>query len=105
MKAEKYLETEPCGVAKTLKIIGSKWTSLVLHYLFQGKTRFGELQRAMPEISPKTLSQRLKSLQEEGIITKKVYAEVPLHVEYRLTAKGKSLHAIIDTMTEWGEQH
>lgn len=105
MIPERKLQEEPCGVAKTLKIIGSKWTSLLLHYLFEGKTRFNELQRAMPGVSPKTLSQRLKALQDEGIITKQVFAEVPLHVEYTLTEKGKSLNDIIQKMAEWGEKH
>lgn len=94
---------DDCGVAKTLRVIGSKWTMLLLHHLFEGKKRFGELQRAMKGISPKTLSQRLQELEQEGIITKKVFAEVPLHVEYKLTTKGESLGEIFDKMTAWGE--
>lgn len=97
-------QPDDCGVAKTLKIVGSKWTMLVLHHLFEGKKRFGELQRAMEGISPKTLSQRLQELEKEGIIRKKVFAEVPLHVEYTLTAKGESLGEIFDKMAEWGEK-
>jgi DNA-binding HxlR family transcriptional regulator len=93
-----------CPVAKTLKVIGSKWTMLILHNLFDGKKRFGELQRSLPGISPKTLSQRLQELEQEGIITKKVYAEVPLHVEYNLTEKGKSLDGIFDSLKQWGER-
>lgn len=94
-----------CAVAKTLKIMGSKWTTLILHYIFEGQTRFGELQRSMPGISPKTLSQRLQELEAEGIISKKVFAEVPLHVEYSLTKKGRSLEDILNKMAEWGEKH
>lgn len=93
-----------CGVAKTLKVIGSKWTMLILHNLFEGKKRFGELQKTLDGISPKTLSQRLQELEQEGIITKKVFAEVPLHVEYTLTKKGESLGEIFDTMAAWGEK-
>lgn len=93
-----------CGVATTLKIIGSKWTMLILHNLFDGKKRFGELQRALSPISPKTLSLRLQELEKEGIITKKIFAEVPLHVEYSLTKKGESLGEIFDKMTQWGEK-
>lgn len=93
----------PCGVAKTLKIIGSKWTMLILHNLFSGPMRFGQLQRALSGISPKTLSQRLQELEKEKIIKKHVFAEVPLHVEYSLTKKGQSLSKIFDDMAQWGE--
>jgi len=92
-----------CGVTKTLKIIGSKWTILILHDLCQGTKRFGELQRSLTGISPKTLSLRLQQLEKNGILKKKVFAEVPLHVEYSLTEKGKSLKAVIDGMHKWGE--
>lgn len=92
-----------CGVAATLKVIGSKWSMLILHNLFEGKKRFGELQRSLSPISPKTLSLRLQELEKEGIIVKKIFAEVPLHVEYTLTKKGKSLGEIFDKMAQWGE--
>lgn len=92
-----------CGVAKTLKVIGSKWSMLILHNLFEGRMRFGELQRRLDPISPKTLSQRLQELEKEGIVKKKVFAEVPLHVEYSLTKKGESLGEIFQQMTSWGQ--
>jgi DNA-binding HxlR family transcriptional regulator len=94
-----------CGVAKTLKIMGSKWTALILHNIFEGKHRFGELQREMSGISPKTLSQRLQELEAEGIISRTVFAEVPLHVEYNLTDRGTSLGEVFAKMMEWGEMH
>lgn len=90
-----------CGVAKTIKIIGSKWTMLILHNLFEGTHRFGELQKSLHPISPKTLSERLKELEREGIIIKKVYPQVPLRVEYSLTTKGKSLDSIFRQMAKW----
>jgi DNA-binding HxlR family transcriptional regulator len=93
-----------CAVSKTLKIVGSKWTMLLLHNIFDGKKRFGELQRSLPGISPKTLSQRLRDLERDGIITKKVYAEVPLHVEYSLTEKGKSLRGVFRSLENWGNK-
>ncbi len=93
-----------CAVSKTLKIVGSKWTMLLLHNIFDGKKRFGELQRSLPGISPKTLSQRLRDLERDGIITKKVYAEVPLHVEYSLTEKGKSLRGVFRSLENWGKK-
>lgn len=92
-----------CGVEKTLKIIGSKWTMNILHILFNGKKRFGELQKLLMGISSKTLSQRLQELEKEKIIAKKVFAEVPLHVEYSLTEKGKSLGDVFKKMSQWGE--
>jgi DNA-binding HxlR family transcriptional regulator len=76
-----------------------------LYYLFQGKNRFGQLQKAMPGISPKTLSLRLKELENEIIITKKIFAEVPLHVEYSLTPRGQLLFKIIHAMDEWGSEN
>src|SRR5579864_9328330 len=91
-----------CAVSKTLRIIGSKWTMLLLHNIFEGKKRFGELQRSLPGISPKTLTQRLRELEEHGVISKKVYAEVPLHIEYSLTEKGKSLRGVFHSLEEWG---
>ncbi len=96
---------EKCGVSKTLKIIGSKWTMMILHNLFDGTKRFGQLQRVLPGISPKTLSQRLDELEQEGIIKKKIFAEVPPHVEYNLTQKGLSLGKIFNNMAQWGEKH
>jgi len=95
---------EGCAVSKTLKIIGSKWTMLLIHNIFGGKNRFGELQRALPGISPKTLTQRLRELESHGIISKKVYAEVPLHIEYSLTEKGKSLRGIFRSLENWGNK-
>lgn len=92
-----------CGVEKTLRIIGSKWTMNILHNLFNGKKRFGELQKLLTSISSKTLSVRLQELEKEKIISKKVFAEVPLHVEYSLTEKGKSLGEIFKKMAKWGE--
>jgi DNA-binding HxlR family transcriptional regulator len=97
------MKKDTCGVEKTLKIIGSKWTMLILHNLFDGEKRFGQLQRILSPISPKTLSQRLHELEKEGIIRKKVYAEVPLRVEYSLTKKGFSLREIFDQMAQWGQ--
>lgn len=93
-----------CAVSRTLKIVGSKWTMLLIHNIFDGKKRFGELQRSLPGISPKTLTQRLRELEQHGIISKKVYAEVPLHIEYSLTDKGKSLRGVIRSLENWGSK-
>jgi DNA-binding HxlR family transcriptional regulator len=92
-----------CGVEKTLQLIGAKWTAMIIHNLLEGKNRFGLLERELVGISPKTLSIRLKELEASGLITKKVYAEIPLHVEYFLTNKGLSLQKVFQAMNEWGD--
>jgi DNA-binding HxlR family transcriptional regulator len=94
-----------CPVAKTLKMVGSRWSLLLIHNLFDGKKRFGELQRSLEGISPKTLSLRLQELEQAGVIDKKIFAEVPLHVEYSLTEKGKSLEDMFKVMAEWGTKY
>lgn len=90
-------------ITRTLKIIGSKWTILILRELCDGTKRFGELQKALNGISPKTLSQRLKDLEKDKIIKKRIFAEIPLHVEYSLTPHGQSLREVIDKIRQWGE--
>ncbi len=99
------MPTEHCYVAKTLKVIGSKWTMMILHNLFEGRNRFGLLQRELKTISPKTLSQRLDELEKTGIISKKIFSEVPLHVEYSLTPKGKSLEKVFKDLESWGRNN
>lgn len=76
----------------------------ILHDLCVGTKRFGELQRSLSGISPKTLSQRLQQLEKEGIVKKHVFAEVPLHVEYSLTEKGAELKKIFRQIENWGEK-
>ncbi|HDR7525923.1 TPA: helix-turn-helix transcriptional regulator [Bacillus paranthracis] len=85
----------PCPIAKTLDVIRTKWTFLIIRdLLIEGTLRFSDLQKSMDGISPKTLSLRLKELESQGIITRKVYPEVPPRVEYTLTDKGKQLEGI-----------
>lgn len=91
-------------LSKTLKVIGSKWTVHILRELCDGTKRFGQIERALRGISPKTLSLRLDELEYGGIVKKKIFVEVPLHVEYSLTPKGQSLRAIIIKMKQWGEK-
>ncbi|HLO32199.1 MAG TPA: helix-turn-helix domain-containing protein [Anaerolineales bacterium] len=96
-------EQDHTGINKTLEIVGDKWTVPLIHHLVQGKNRFGILKRSMPGISPKTLTLRLRKLEADGIIARKVFPEVPLHVEYRLTEKGRSLEKVFQAMHEWGK--
>ncbi len=89
-------------VYKTLKMIGAKWTIPILFELFQGTQRFGQLENKLPGISPKTLALRLSELETNHLVTKKIFKEVPLHVEYSLTKKGQSLKEILNQMHSWG---
>ena len=99
------MTSEECGVAKTLKIIGQRWTILILRDLLDGQKRFGELEKSLIGISPRTLALRLQQLEQDGILNRKVFPEVPLHVEYTLTNKGQSLNKVISDMRVWGEHN
>lgn len=95
-------EVPLCPVATTVGLIGNKWKLLILRDLLTGVKRFGELRKGISEISQKVLTQNLRSMEEEGIIIREVYAEVPPRVEYRLSDLGNSLRPIIDVMEVWG---
>lgn len=97
-------EGESCPVLKTADIISGKWTILVLRDLAAGINRFSALERSLRGISPKTLSERLKSLEKAGIITRTSYPEVPPRVEYKLTEMGRDLIPIIDHMRQYGSK-
>ncbi|UQN09956.1 helix-turn-helix domain-containing protein [Deinococcus sp. QL22] len=91
-----------CGVERTLHVICGKWTTLILRELLAGPRRYSELKRALGRVSSKTLTERLRHLEAEGLLTRTVYAEVPPHVEYTLTARGEGLGDIIAAMARWG---
>ena len=91
-----------CAVAATSDLIGSKWTALIVHDLSEGPRRFSELERSCHGISPRTLAERLRALEAEGIVERQSYPEAPPRVEYSLTDKGESLLPIIDAMREFG---
>ena len=93
-----------CPIENTLNIIGKKWAILIIRDLLNGKKRFGELARSLSEISPRTLSARLAELEKYKIIERKVFPEVPLHVEYSLTKKGHELRSILEQMRKWGDK-
>jgi DNA-binding HxlR family transcriptional regulator len=92
-----------CPVARTAQLIGGKWTILIIRDLASGVKRFNQLERSLQGISPKTLSERLRSLEEEGIIIRRTFAEVPPRVEYSLTEKGHDLVSVIDSMRNYGQ--
>jgi DNA-binding HxlR family transcriptional regulator len=93
-----------CPVCRTADIVCGKWTLLLVRDLAEGNTRFCELERSLTGISPRTLSLRLRGLEEEGIVERQTYSEVPPRVEYALTAKGRALLPIIDGMREYGTE-
>src|SRR6478672_7071036 len=95
-----------CGcIAAALRVVGDKWSGLIVRELTAGPRRFGELQQALPGISPRTLSQRMDMLEASCIVTKKSFAEVPPRVEYSLTDKGEDLVPIIRSMADWGAKY
>ena len=93
---------EGCAVEKALAVVGAKWTLIVLHHLMDGPRRFGDLQRLVPAASPKMLTVRLRELEQLGLLTRTVHAEIPPRVDYQLTTQGRSLRPIIDSIEKWG---
>ena len=96
-------ELPACPVETTLMLIGNKWKVLILRDLIQGTKRFGELKKSIGSVSQKVLTAQLRDMEQSGLVSRKVYAEVPPRVEYSLTELGKSLKPILDSMGSWGE--
>ncbi len=97
-------DAKVCPVARTAEIVAGKWTLLIIRDLASGVKRFNQLERSLHGISPKTLSERLRSLEEEGIIVRQTFAEVPPRVEYSLTEKGHDLVSLIESMRDYGKR-
>jgi DNA-binding HxlR family transcriptional regulator len=93
-----------CPVCRTADIVCGKWTLLVIRDLAEGRSRFCELERSLRGISPRTLSLRLRALEDEGIVSRRTYPEVPPRVEYALTEKGRALVPIIESMRAYGTE-
>lgn len=91
-----------CAMDVTMDYIGGKWKTVVLWYLRDKTMRFGELRKQIPEITEKMLSIQLKTLEDDGIVKREVYPEVPLRVEYSLTEFGKTLRPVLDAIAKWG---
>ena len=91
-----------CPVETTLMLIGDKWKVLILRDLMDGTKRFGELKKSIGTVSQKVLTAQLRDMEEKGLLTRKVYAEVPPRVEYTLTETGYSLKPVLDAMWTWG---
>ena len=94
-----------CPIARTLDVVGERWTMLLVRDMFLGYTRFTDFQRESTGIPARVLSDRLKKLEAEGLVERVVYSEHPLRAEYRLTEFGRSLRPVIEAMFRWGAEH
>lgn len=94
-----------CPVEVTIDVIGGKWKSLIYYFLQDGSLRFGELKKRIPGITQKMLTRHLREMEEDGIIKRDIYAEVPPRVEYSLTEYGLTLEPILNAMLDWGMEH
>lgn len=92
-----------CPVEITLSLISNRWKTLIIRDLLEGTKRFSELQRSVGGISQKVLTQNLRAMEADGLVSRTIYAEVPPRVEYALTPLGESLQIVLDAMHEWGE--
>jgi DNA-binding HxlR family transcriptional regulator len=95
---------QTCPVCRTAEIVCGKWTLLVIRDLAEGRSRFCELERSLQGISPRTLSLRLRALEEEGVVERQTFPEVPPRVEYALTTKGRALVPLIEDMRKYGRE-
>lgn len=98
-------ELPDCPVATTVQLIGSKWKLLIMRNLLERPWRFNELKKSLNGISQKVLTDSLRSMEDDGIITRTVYPEVPPRVEYALSYVGESMRPILTAMQEWGENY
>ncbi len=104
-KNKPIIDVYNCVVRATMDVIGGKWKPIILYYLKEGTQRFGELQRLIPHITKKMLTQQLRELEQDEIIERKVYHQVPPKVEYSLSEYGKSLKPVLEAMAAWGSEH
>lgn len=100
-----HCDTHAEAMYRALRMVGDKWTLLIIYNLLSGTRRFGELLDAMGSVSPKTVSQRLKMLEEGSFVQRQAFAEIPPRVEYRLTEKGLALVDVIEAIKRFGEQY
>ncbi|GAB4115185.1 MAG: winged helix-turn-helix transcriptional regulator [Roseiflexaceae bacterium] len=94
-----------CPVERAARVIGGKWKIVILYYLLHGTKRFNELRRLVPDVTQQMLTMQLRELEQDGIVQRVVYAQVPPKVEYSLTPAGHALEPILLQMGEWGMQH
>jgi DNA-binding HxlR family transcriptional regulator len=99
------IDRNSCPVEATLNAIGGRWKVLILHELFNGTYRFGELHRSLHGITQKMLTQQLREMERDGLVHREVYMQVPPKVEYSLTALGMTLQPVLDAMHLWGKRY
>ena len=102
---KKKNELPPCPVEVTLSMISDRWKVLIIRDLLSGTKRFGELRKSIGNVSQKVLTSNLRSMEEDGLVKRKVFAQVPPRVEYTLTDTGMSLKPILDSMEKWGKEY
>ena len=106
MKKQWHIEnTIDCPLVAAINIVGGKWKPIILHMLGEGAMRFGELQRNIPPVSQKMLTQHLRELEADGIVHRELFPEKPPRTEYSLTARGASLRPILQSLYEWGREN
>lgn len=106
MRIGEYTYEEPgCPTEVTVGVIGGKWKTLILTFLLPGLRRFGEISRFLPQASKRMLTLQLRELEEDGVIHREIYKQVPPKVEYSLTPCGETLKPILLLMADWGEKH
>jgi DNA-binding HxlR family transcriptional regulator len=105
MKRKEFGCGPGCPVEVTLDLIDGKWKGVILYHLQEGRLRFGELRKRLPGITQRMLTKQLRALEEDDLITRKVYAEVPPRVDYELSETGLRLRPVIDALKAWGEDH
>lgn len=98
------MATYNIGVEATMEVIGGKWKAIILCHLRHQAMRNGELRRAIPQITQKMLTQQLRELEHDGIVSRTVFDQIPPHVEYALTARGESLNGLLNQLCKWGEE-
>src|SRR6266436_8598683 len=105
MREPVYRSQYGCAVEATADIIGGKWKAVILYYLSQGPKRFNERRLLLPEVTQRMLTLQLRELEQDGIVHREIYKEVPPKVEYSLTELGHTLKSLLEQMQEWAEQH
>jgi DNA-binding HxlR family transcriptional regulator len=102
---KKYYAATDCPVTAAIEVIGGKWKPIIIYVLMSGPQRFGELHKAIPGVALKVLSRQLKELEQDDIVHREVFAEVPPRVVYSLTERGRRLSPVIELLTEWSRKN
>lgn len=105
MEQESAATRDKCGVETTIAVVGGKWKPMILYALLAGPRRFGELTRLIPGITERMLTLHLRELEEDGVIEREVYQQVPPKVEYSLTPLGRTIEPLLSFMQQWGEHY